>query len=345
MSNKVYNYFAKVEDSILIKAIKQNKPLISLEKIIQKNPDLINSRGMLGNTALNVAVKNNSQEIIKMLLENGADPNIANNLPNSPLIWSVKAKRSISIVELLLQYKADVNFIGHLNKTALTWAKIHEREDIIELLLKYGADPDLADPNTLDEEEETSTIILNQKDRIPPGQHLVKNFPVLTYGGTPSINIDNWELNVWGKVKKTKFNWSDFMNLPHHEFTEDFHCVSKWSKLDVKWSGVKISDFMFLVTLDSDVTDVLIHCYGGYTTNLTLEDFLHKNNFFADQLFGKPLPLKHGYPLRLVVPHLYAWKSAKWVSGIEFLDHEKLGFWEQNRYHKRGDPWTEERYI
>lgn len=345
MTNKAYNYFAKVEDSILIKAIKQNQPLIYLEKIIKGNPDLINSRGSLGNTALNVAVKGKSQEIIQMLLENGADPNIANNLPNSPLIWALKANRPIEIVKVLLKYGADVNFIGHMNKTALTWAKIHHREDLIELLIRYDADIDLADSNILDEEEETSTIILNQEDRIPPDQHLVKNFPVLTYGGIPSIKIDNWKLNVWGKVKQTEFNWSDFMSLPHHEFTEDFHCVSRWSKLDVKWSGVKISDFMDLVKLDSGVTDVLIHCYGGYTTNLSLEDFLNKNNFFADRLFGKPLPLKHGYPMRLVVPHLYAWKSAKWVKGIEFLDHEKLGFWEQNRYHKRGDPWKEERYI
>jgi DMSO/TMAO reductase YedYZ molybdopterin-dependent catalytic subunit len=345
MTQKSDNYFAKVEDSILIKAIKQNKSLIYLEKIIKENPDLINSIGMLGNTALNVAVKDQSQEIIEMLLENGADPNIANNLPNSPLIWSIKAKRSISIVKLLLKYKADVNFIGHMNKTALTWAKIHNREDLIELLIRYGADLDLANSSILNKEEQTSTNFLNNKHRLPPGQHLVKNFPVLTYGGIPSINIDNWELKVWGKVKETKFNWSDFMSLPHHEFTEDFHCVSKWSKLDVKWSGVKISDFMSLVELESNVTDVLIHCYGGYTTNLSLEDFLHKNNFFADQLFGKPLPLKHGYPMRLVVPHLYAWKSAKWVNGIEFLDHEKLGFWEQNRYHKRGEPWAEKRYI
>jgi DMSO/TMAO reductase YedYZ molybdopterin-dependent catalytic subunit len=102
---------------------------------------------------------------------------------------------------------------------------------------------------------------------------------------------------------------------------------------------------MALIELDSDASHVMVHCYGGYTTNLRLEDFINNSNFFADRLFGKPLPAKNGYPVRLVVPHLYAWKSAKWVKGIEFLDREELGFWEQNRYHKRGDPWAEERYI
>lgn len=340
MKKSTDNYFFKIPDSLLIKAIKENKPLIYLEKIIQENVNLINSRDSLGNTALCLAVKDKSPEIIHILLENGADPNIANNLANSPLIWSIKAKRSISIVQMLLEYGANVNSIGHMNKTALTWAKTHHQEDIIKLLLKYGADP-----NIIDEEEENPIITSDQEHRIPGGQHLAKGFPTLTYGKTPEINIDEWELQVWGKVKKAKFNWSDYMCLPHNEFSEDFHCVSRWSKLDVKWSGVKISDLMALLELDSGATHVMIHCYGGYTTNLTLEDFLNENNFLADRLFGEPLPIKHGYPVRLVVPHLYAWKSAKWVNGIEFLDHEELGFWEQNRYHKRGNPWKQERYI
>ena len=209
MKNSTYNYFAKIPDSLLIKAIKDNKTLIYLKQIIQEKPNLINSRDSLGNTALCLAVKDKPQEISQMLLENGADPNIANNLPNSPLIWSIKAKRPIAIVQMLLKYGADVNFIGHMNKTALTWAKTYDREDIIKLLLQYGADP-----NITDEEQETPSLMLDQEDRIPPGQHLVKGFPVLTYGETPCISIDDWELQVWGTVKKAKFNWSDFIRLP-----------------------------------------------------------------------------------------------------------------------------------
>ena len=183
------------------------------------------------------------------------------------------------------------------------------------------------------------------QDRVPPGQYLATGFPVLTYGDTPQIKTENWLFKVWGKVATTKtFNWSDFMALPQSEFTKDFHCVTRWSKLDVTWTGVKVLDFITLIDLLPEATHVMQHCYGGYTTNLTLEEFLHEDNFFAFQLFGQPLPPDHGGPLRLVVPHLYAWKSSKWINGLEFLDREQLGFWELNGYHRRGDPWLEERY-
>lgn len=184
----------------------------------------------------------------------------------------------------------------------------------------------------------------SEKQRVPPGQHLANQFPVLTYGETPHITPQDWQLKVWGLVKEQTFVWSDILALPQSTFTADFHCVTHWSKLDVSWAGFAVSELMQLIELQPSVTHVMQHCYGGYTTNLTLNDFLHEQAFFAHTLNGEPLPMDHGGPLRLVVPHLYAWKSGKWLNGLEFLDHEQLGFWEENGYHRRGEPWSEERY-
>ena len=182
-------------------------------------------------------------------------------------------------------------------------------------------------------------------DRVPPGQHLAKGFPVLTYGDTPQVKKADWQLNVFGLVKTPKtFSWDDFMALPQTEFTADFHCVTTWSKLDVKWRGIKITDFLKEISVEPEAVHVMEHCYGGYTTNLPLEDFTREENFFAHTLYGEPLPAEHGGPMRTVVPHLYAWKSAKWISGIEFLPKMELGFWERNGYHHRGEPFAEERY-
>ncbi|MEQ9483554.1 sulfite oxidase-like oxidoreductase [Coleofasciculus sp. F4-SAH-05] len=183
-----------------------------------------------------------------------------------------------------------------------------------------------------------------QSDRVPPGQYLTKGFPVLTYGETPDVNIDDWEFRVWGLATPKTWRWSDMMAMPQHDFTKDFHCVTRWSKLDVQWTGIRVTDFISQVELDPKATHVMQHCYGGYTTNLTLDEFVREDNFFAHTLLGEPLPPEHGGPLRLVVPHLYAWKSAKWINGLEFLDHEESGFWERNGYHRRGEPWAEERY-
>jgi DMSO/TMAO reductase YedYZ molybdopterin-dependent catalytic subunit len=181
-------------------------------------------------------------------------------------------------------------------------------------------------------------------DRVPPGQHLTNGFPVLTYGPTQTIDPASWQLRVWGLAKEQTFNWDDLMNMPQHDFTADFHCVTSWSKLDVQWKGIKVTDFMKHIELDPKALYVMQHSYGGYTTNITLEDFQREENFFAHTLFGEPLPAEHGGPMRLVVPHLYAWKSAKWIEGLEFSDREELGFWEVNGYHRRGEPWAEERY-
>ena len=184
-----------------------------------------------------------------------------------------------------------------------------------------------------------------QSDRVPPGQYLAKGFPVLSYGETPQVSQDQWLLKVWGLVEDKSFDWSDLMNLPQQEFTADFHCVTRWSKLDVTWTGVKITDLLNTLEIDPKATHVLQHCYGGYTTNLSLEDFARTENFLAHTLNGEPLPADHGGLLRSVVPHLYAWKSAKWINGIEFLDHDEAGFWERNGYHMRGEPWAEQRYA
>lgn len=181
-------------------------------------------------------------------------------------------------------------------------------------------------------------------DRVPPGQRLASGFPVLTYGETPIVDRADWQFRVWGLAKEKTFSWDDFMALPQSEFTADFHCVTTWSKLDVKWVGVKVTDFMNAIEVDPKAVHIMEHCYGGYTTNIAIDDFVLEENFFAHTLFGEPLPADHGGPMRTVVPHLYAWKSAKWINGLEFLPKEDLGFWERNGYHHRGDPWKQERY-
>jgi DMSO/TMAO reductase YedYZ molybdopterin-dependent catalytic subunit len=182
------------------------------------------------------------------------------------------------------------------------------------------------------------------QDRVPPGQHLTKGFPVLTYGETPQIDTNSWEFKVWGLATPKTFSWDDFMAMPQSDFTADFHCVTTWSKLDVQWTGVKVTDFMQQIEVSPQAMHIMEHCYGGYTTNIAVEDFLREENFFAHTVFGEPLSAEHGGPMRLIVPHLYAWKSAKWINGLEFLDKMELGFWERNGYHHRGEPFAEERY-
>ncbi|MEO0757833.1 MAG: sulfite oxidase-like oxidoreductase [Cyanobacteria bacterium J06648_16] len=181
-------------------------------------------------------------------------------------------------------------------------------------------------------------------DRVPPGQHLAKGFPVLTYGETPQVSTADWQFEVTGLASPKTFTWQDFMDMPQSDFTIDFHCVTTWSKLDVKWTGIKVTDFLKTIEVDPKAAHIMEHCYGGYTTNLSMEDFARPENFFAHTLYGDPLPAEHGGPMRLVVPHLYAWKSAKWINRLEFLETMALGFWEKNGYHHRGEPFAEERY-
>lgn len=182
------------------------------------------------------------------------------------------------------------------------------------------------------------------QDRIPKGQRLTNGFPIMTYGDTPQIQRQDWQFRVWGLATEKIFSWDDFMSMPQTEFTIDFHCVTTWSKLDVKWKGIKVTDFLKYIEVDPQAVHLMEHCYGGYTTNIAMEDFAREENFFAHTLFDAPLPIDNGGPMRLVVPHLYAWKSAKWLNGLEFLDKMQLGFWERNGYHHRGEPFSEERY-
>lgn len=183
------------------------------------------------------------------------------------------------------------------------------------------------------------------KDRIPPGQYVTEKWPVLTYGRTPTVEPERWTFKISGLVAEEKvFSWKEFQALPRVRITADFHCVTRFSTLDNAWEGVATREVLLHVKVDPEASHVMVHCFGGYTTNLPLEDFLSEHALFADTHKGRPLPVDHGGPVRLVVPHLYAWKSAKWVNGIELLPEDRRGFWEENGYHTYGDPWTEERF-
>ncbi len=180
--------------------------------------------------------------------------------------------------------------------------------------------------------------------RVPPGQSVTEGFPVLTYGPTPRVEPQDVEVRAFGLVEEKTFSWQDLLALPQTTLTRDFHCVTHWSKLDVTWTGVLTTDLMAQLKGFENATHVMFHCYGGYTTNLALEDFLAEGCMVVHTLEGEPIPVEHGGPLRTLIPHLYAWKSAKWLSGIEFMHGDKPGFWERNGYHMRGEPFAEERY-
>jgi DMSO/TMAO reductase YedYZ molybdopterin-dependent catalytic subunit len=186
----------------------------------------------------------------------------------------------------------------------------------------------------------------NEQDhRLPPGQTLITNFPVLSYGPTPRFNPAKWDFRLHGLVEnQLRLSWDEFRKLPIHSQISDFHCVTSWSRYDNHWEGVKVSELMKLVTLKTGVHYVFVHCDGGYTTNLPIGEFLDDDVMLAFRHNGKDLEPDHGWPLRLVVPKLYGWKSAKWVRTIEFCAKERRGFWEVRGYHNHGDPWTEERY-
>ena len=182
-------------------------------------------------------------------------------------------------------------------------------------------------------------------DRLPPGQKVVDDWPVLTYGGTPRVELDKWELRLFGEVEKeVTFNWDQFQALPSTKVHCDIHCVTSWSRFDNDFEGVSIPELLKHVSVKPNAGAVMVHCFGGYTTNLLLKDFVRDDNLLAYKHDGQPLAAGHGGPVRLMVPHLYFWKSAKWVRGLEFIDRDRPGFWEQYGYHLRGDPWKEERY-
>jgi DMSO/TMAO reductase YedYZ molybdopterin-dependent catalytic subunit len=179
--------------------------------------------------------------------------------------------------------------------------------------------------------------------RLPPGQYLTEDFPVLSAGPTPRIDLDQWSFSLrTDEGEVTTWDWEQFRALPAEELTTDIHCVTRWSKLGTTWRGVSV-DTLFS-GVDTDAGFAMAHSYGGYTTNVPLADLLGGRAWVAYEFDGAPLEPEHGGPARLLVPHLYFWKSAKWLRGIVLQEHDDPGFWEQNGYHLHGDPWTEERY-
>jgi DMSO/TMAO reductase YedYZ molybdopterin-dependent catalytic subunit len=181
-------------------------------------------------------------------------------------------------------------------------------------------------------------------ERVPPGQFVTNKFPVLTYGPEPKIDIKTWRMRVFGLVdREVSLDWDQFAALPWQTVEADFHCVTQWSALDQTWEGVWLADLVELAGVSADSNFVMAHCFGGYSTNLPL-DIALEEGLLVHKQDGKPLGKSHGWPLRLVVPSLYGWKSAKWVNGIEFMAEDAPGFWEQRGYNNNADPWKEERF-
>jgi DMSO/TMAO reductase YedYZ molybdopterin-dependent catalytic subunit len=182
-----------------------------------------------------------------------------------------------------------------------------------------------------------------ESGRVPPGQYTVDDFPVLSAGPTPHTPLDQWTFTIEGEVADPKqWSWEEFRALPSETITKDIHCVTKWSKLDTTWEGVSVD--VLLDEVEHEASYVTAFCDGGYTTNLPLEDVTDGKAWVAFGYDGEPLEPEHGGPARLLVPHLYFWKSAKWVRGLRLMDEDEPGFWESLGYHMYGDPWREQRY-
>ncbi|WP_377292104.1 sulfite oxidase-like oxidoreductase [Rhizobium sp. SG2393] len=191
----------------------------------------------------------------------------------------------------------------------------------------------------------TGRISRPETERLPPGQHLVKNWPVLDLGIQPQIPLNAWRLDVTGAVEnRLSLNWDQFNALPTSTFVSDMHCVTTWSRYDNRWQGVSTHDLLDRAMPAENATHVLLTSFDGYTTNLPLVDFAADDAILATHWEGAPISTEHGGPMRLIVPHLYLWKSAKWLREIQFITADKAGYWERNGYHMRGDPWREERY-
>lgn len=178
--------------------------------------------------------------------------------------------------------------------------------------------------------------------RLPPGQTLVSDWPVLSAGPTPSVDTADWEFAIGTENDVHRWNLEEFQALGMEDVTVDIHCVTHWTKLDMPWRGVSL-DRVF-AEVETSHRYAMVHSFGGYTTNLALDDLLGGRSWIAFEADGAPLTPEHGGPARLLVPHLYFWKSAKWVQGLITMPADKPGFWEQNGYHLHGDPWREERY-
>ncbi len=185
---------------------------------------------------------------------------------------------------------------------------------------------------------------MSEAQRVPPRQRVVKTFPVLSIGDAPHIDIEAWRLRLFGLVEnEVELTYEQLRSLPVARREADFHCVTGWSRLGDVWEGVWVRDVVALAKPKPEARFVMVHCYDGYTTNLDLE-VLMADGMFVWAVNGEPLTPEHGYPLRLLVPSRYGWKSAKWVHALEFLAEDKPGYWEERGYHMRGDVWAEERY-
>jgi DMSO/TMAO reductase YedYZ molybdopterin-dependent catalytic subunit len=183
----------------------------------------------------------------------------------------------------------------------------------------------------------------DEQQRLPPGQYLVRDFPVLSAGPTPRLSTERWEFTITTETGQVhKWSWAELTALPSEAVTVDIHCVTKWTKLDTTWRGVSIETL--LEDVESAADYVVAHSYDGYTTNVPLEDLLEGRAWVAYRYEDEPITAEHGGPARLLVPHLYLWKSAKWVHGLRLLLEDEPGFWETAGYHNYGDPWREQRY-
>ena len=191
----------------------------------------------------------------------------------------------------------------------------------------------------------TGRVTRPRDQRLPPGQHLTKDWPVLDLGVVPPVSRERWRLDVYGAIENPVFwTFAEFAAQKQARFTSDIHCVTTWSRYDNEWEGLATRELLAVCQPREDARFVVLHSYDGYTTNLALEDFAAEDALFAHSWSGAPLTAEHGGPVRLVVPHLYFWKSAKWLQAIEFLAADAPGYWEVRGYHNRGDPWQEQRY-
>jgi DMSO/TMAO reductase YedYZ molybdopterin-dependent catalytic subunit len=187
----------------------------------------------------------------------------------------------------------------------------------------------------------------SRSDRVPPGQHLTADFPVLSAGPTPEAELETWDFSLYdGDTLLAQRSWAEFEALPQTEVKVDIHCVTTWSKLDTNWQGVTIDTLLEAAGLsDPPAPFTMVHCDGDYTTNVPVEDLVDGMAMVATRYEGEPLPAEHGGPARLLVPHLYFWKSAKWARRLQFIQNDEPGFWEELGYHIYGDPWREQRYA
>ena len=181
--------------------------------------------------------------------------------------------------------------------------------------------------------------------RLPPGQVLTKKWPVLHYSHVPKVDLATWRFRIWGAVERPlELSWEEIISQPRADVLCDIHCVTTWSRFDNRFAGPAVSPLLAHARPLASASHVMVHALPDYTTNLPLSDLDRPENLLATHHDGEPLNPEHGGPIRLLVPHLYFWKSAKWVTGFELLEEDWPGFWEENGYHMRGDPWAEERY-